>query len=367
MVSSREITPKEINSELKRIWADHKEGDRTPASLFNLVVHARHDRREAYIQKVVRNVIRRFPCRIIFVVETEPTTNDFIKTTVTDLKADETENSVFCEMITFEVTPNYRERIPFLIEPNLIPDLPVYLLWGDNPKVKDPLSFKLENLATRTIFDSEVTNTVVEFSHSILELQKAAKCEIADLNWARMEDWRQLFALTFNCKEQIECLTSAQSLSISFNNSESECFCHNQIQATYLQAWIATSLGWEFVSNKWEKGVPKYIYSHNQKNIEVSLIPGSHPDLHPGRILSVDITTCDQTTYAFTRKEGHPHVAMIHKASQAACELPTFHLLDREKSGRALVREIYHQGTSEHFNNVLNLIKNYTEGPTCHD
>lgn len=364
-MSTQEIAPKDIEKALAKMWESRKKEGATRASLFNLVIHAKHDNREEYLQKTMRSVIRKFPCRIIMIIEDETANRDYCKTTVTDLKADDNEKGTFCEVITFEVSPSYRERIPFLIQPHLIPDLPVYLLWGDNPTKKDPLSFQLEDLSTRTIFDSETTDHMTQFAKSVLQLKDQVNCDIADLNWARMEDWRELFTITFNQPQKIECLNKASKLTISYNDRKTKSFCHNKIQATYLQAWIASRLGWTFQHDALIDGKVVFEYEKAAHLIKVELSPKTYENLKPGRILSVEIEACDGNHYLFHRKAKSPHMAIISHSDQNRCEMPTYHLLDREQSGRSLVREIYHQGTNPHFVGVLQLLSKYKEGIVC--
>lgn len=353
---------KDIEAQLQAIWEKHRESGASRASLFTLVILAKHDRRESYLLKIVKNLIKRFPCRILVVTERVDKKQNVLTASVADIQTD---NSIYCEQINFEVSENFRERIPYVIGPHILSDLPVYLLWGENPLEKDPLSLKLENIAARTIFDSETATHMVGFAKRVLEMRADAKCDIADLNWARFEDWRELFASTFNSEATLECLKASSQMTIEYNQRKSHSICHTKIQATYLQAWLATNLGWTFASQKSTEDTLQFFYTHPNGQIEITLKPGLHENLAPGRILSIEIITCDQATYHMKRRFDRPHMVEITHSRTDKCFMPTYHLLDQEHSGQSLIREIYHQETNSHFLKALELISQYQEGAIC--
>src|SRR6185437_6618335 len=108
--------------------------------------------------------------------------------------------------------------------------------WAEDPLKENPLSHQLECLATRIIFDSETTHDLSEFAQIILRHQAESGVGISDLNWARMENWRELFSATFHSQERLEQLKNTKTLLMTYNGSKTQAF--------YLQAWLATRLGW---------------------------------------------------------------------------------------------------------------------------
>ena len=152
----------------------------------------------------------------------------------------------FCDVINFEVAGSYRERIPYVVLPHLLAQRPVYLLWGDDPLKKDPISIKLENRATRTIFDSESSENLVDFADMILSHQSKTSGDIADLNWARFSPWRNLFANAFNHEDKLHCIQDAKDIHILYNTRETEHFFAYKYPSHLLsrlagkQAWMET-------------------------------------------------------------------------------------------------------------------------------
>lgn len=321
------ILPKEIDKAREALWRKHQGTNTISASLFNFIIYTKTNARTEYLEKIARNVIRKFPCRVILITEVEGS-ESYLKTSVTDLQPDNGAGSLFCDMIHFEVSGAHRERIPFVIIPNLLADLPVFLLWGEDPTKEDPIARALEALSTRAIFDSECASSLSSFAKALLAMHD---CDIGDLNWARLAPWRALFGQFFNAPEKLQCIVQATELRITYNTVETKTFCHHQIQATYFSAWIAQKLGWK-------KG-----------QVQVTLTPGKDDQILPGRILSLEITAPDSH---LSFKQNHPHITIYHSTS-TNCEMPAQYLLDKEIAGKSMIHEIYSQGTQESFIQVL--------------
>ncbi len=349
------IKVKEIESALASLWGNHRGENLTHASLFNLVIYVKKDLREDYLQNIGKGIIRKYPCRMIMVTEYEHSNEDFLRAYVTDLKPDE-KSTIFCDLIHIEVSESYRERIPFVLLPHLLPERPVYLLWGDDPLKKDPVIMKLESRATRTIFDSESSENIVDFAKMILSHQKNVSCDIADLNWARNSSWRNLFANAFNSPEKLKPLVEAKNIAISYNTLETECFSHTKIQSIYFQGWLATKLGWNLETVLGAENELAFKYSTPQGGVTITLTSGKSDQTPPGRLLTVDIYSHHNERINLVREKIDPNRVAIHHCSSNTCVMPTHYLLNGEISGNSMMREIYNQGTDPSFINVLQLI-----------
>ena len=129
------IQVKDIEKARSDLWRQRQGTNAIRASLFNLVIYSKDNARQEYMQKIAQSVIKNFPCRIINITESETSNESYLRTFVSDLQPDETNSSLFCDMINFEVSGEHRKRIPFVVTPNLLADLPVYFLWGDDPSI----------------------------------------------------------------------------------------------------------------------------------------------------------------------------------------------------------------------------------------
>lgn len=359
------IAPKEIESALSELWDKHNDGSRVRASLFNLVLFTKADYRESYLQKIAQNIISRYPCRMIIITEHEKATEGFLNTYVSDIEPVAGDMSIFCDVINFDVSTNYRDRIPYVVLPHLSPDLPTYLLWGSDPTRDDDLIHKMEKFATRTIFDSETVNHMSCFAKTLLTKHKEFLNDIGDLNWARCAAFREVFAHTFEVEKRLAALKTAKEIIIHYNNQTHEHYVHTKIQAAYFQAWLSCSLKWNFETSLSTKDEVRFTYSHEMGPVTIILLAKNDKEVAPGRLLCIEISGYDGSHIEIKRSEDDPNKVTILFSTQSECELPFSFLLNKESTVRSISHEIYNQSTNQKFIEVLELIAKCKEGVIC--
>ncbi len=348
----QKVHPKEIEAELVKIWDDLQGKNKMRACLFNLVIFARKDARRDYLQSVAQRVVKKFPCRIIFITSDTESSTPSLETTVSVMTAEEGDSGIFCDLIQMDLSGSECEKAHFLMLPHILPDLPIYLIWGDDPEHNKELLFKIEDHASKTIFDSESASDLKTFAHSIFEHTQKTESSIIDLNWARTEGWRNLLTSIFYCEDKIELFQSAKSIEMAFNDRTTERFSKIDIQPTYLQAWIACSLGWKFKGHSGDT----YTYSHKSGDVKIKLIPQNEENVKPGRVLSINITCQNDESFHFARHKDHPYIVDVRHSTATFCETPGQFLFDKEESGSSFAGEIFHRGTSKHFLKTLKLL-----------
>ena len=325
----------EIPAALSRLWDALEGTNKMRVSLFNLLVFAPKNQRADYVRTITLKVLERFPSRVIFVMIDKNLSGDSLNADVSLIPGAKGSYDVVCDYIELQASKQSQSKIPFIILPHLLPDLPLYILWGEDPVYDNPISHQLEKWATRIIFDSEVTENLPAFARTLLEHSR--DCEIADLNWGRLEIWRDLLASTFYSAPRLEALKQAQKICITYNAYETPFFCHTKIQALYLQSWLATQLGW------------------NQTD-RFELKAEKNPDLPAGTVISLDIFTSTEIHFAFSRDPDHPYQIKTIICDLEKCEIPTLFIFSKAKSGLSLVNEVTHNGTSPHFLKVLEFL-----------
>lgn len=365
MTNPNFISPKDIEPALTELWDKHNDGTRTRASLFNLILYTKADYRESYLQKIAQNIISRYPCRMIIITEYEKEKEGFLKTFVTDMEPKAGDMSLFCDVINFDVTPDFRERIPFVVLPHLSPDLPVFLIWGANPTVDDALTHELEKVATRTIFDSETVSHMSCFARTLLTKHKEVLNDVGDLNWARLAAWREVMAHSFATPNRLSCLKNAKEITIHYNNEKHSHYAHTKIQAAYFQAWLACSLKWKFETSLSLKEEMRFSYTTEKGPLTVIVQPGNDSEVAPGRILSVEISSYDESHAKLYRSDDDPNKVTIVFSTKSECSLPLHFLLSKESTVKSISHEIYNQSTNQRFIQVLELIAQCKEGVIC--
>lgn len=356
MSSEYIIHPSEIEKQLTQIWDSLQGTGKMRACLFNLVIYTRKNPRMDYLYKISQKLIEKFPSRIIFVTIDDEATDPVLKTSVSVISAGSTETSIACDLINIVLSKHNEERARFILLPHILPDLPIYLVWSDDPSKNNPLTKQLEKLATRVIFDSESTNSLTDFANSLIEHKEKLGSDIADLNWARIEGWRHALIETFKSPDKLDHIRNVSKIKIGYNCKETEFFCHTKIQAIYLQGWIANQLEWQFEKVTSDQNQLHFIYKNGEKTVEILLVPETADKLAPGRVISLEMTNKTES-YTFCRAQDQEHIINIKYSTPSLCELPSQFVFERYESGQSLVTEIFHQGTSPHYFSLLQMIQ----------
>jgi len=359
------VAPAMIQSELNRIWETLTVTNKMRASLFNLIIYTQKNERATYLHNIVQKVIEKFPSRILFVSVDKGGKEDYLKTSVSVVPVGKGEGGVACDLIEIDVSASQEAKVPFIILPHLMSDLPVYLVWAEDPSRENPLSYQLERLTERIIFDSETTDNLPNFARTILQHREKSNVEIADLNWGRMESWRELFSTVFYSDEKLEKIKKTKTLEIAYNAQETPFFCHTRIQSLYLLSWLATQLHWNFLKAAKDGENRQFFFEGEKGPLTASLKTSTFSHLSSGAIVSVDLSTSDECLFSFVRTLDYPHQVTIKIATPEQCEMPSRYIFSKGELGQALVKEITHKGMSKHYLSVLNTLSKMDINVLC--
>ena len=354
IVAQKLVEPYAIESELKAIWEKLAQENKTRACLFNLIVFNRYSSRTDYIRSIAQRVVEKFPCRLIFISEDPEAESPYLKTAVSVLIPQNGESSVACDHIDIGVGGSDIERTPYLVLPHIIPDLPTTLLWTEDPTKPHPLFTSLSKLAHRLIFDSESADNLLEFAKTVLELNNKNSYDVADLNWARTEEWRDFLASLFRPPERNVQLEQVKSLQITYNERVTEYFCHLKIQSMYLLAWLSNRLSW--TCEKTSSTLRFSFTSPKQKSVDAAIHTAIWQNLGPGTIISIRLETNGKGVYHCYRIKEEYHYVNVEISSHEKCDLPYQFLLGQTTAGHSLVQEICRKGTSQHYLEMLNTL-----------
>ncbi len=358
------IKPSEIEITLAELYEREKKANVVKASLFTLIIFTEEGEREKYLFELSKSLIKKFPCRIIFVKESL-TEGDFLHTKVFALKPEGSAEGFFCEFIHFEVSKSYKERISSLILPHVIADLPIYLLFAKDPSLGDtPTSLGIDKLPMRIIFDSECMSEIGILASYIKSIHDD-HIDVGDLNWARFSPFRDLITKVYSNKEKLKTLVGCKEISVSYNSHETASFHHNKIQAIYFQGWLATKMHWEFETIVCEEKTLIISYRSKYGVHKVMVKPCDKQNtLRPGGIVSVVVKNDEEVT-SLIREESAAHIIKICHSTKDKCEIPVLYPVSKEGTGSSITREIYSKGTSEDFLTVITLISTWKTGFIC--
>ena len=360
------VSPELIEKQLQSIWEGLVKENKMRASLFNLIVYNHLSPRTDYFRSIVQKVIERFPCRILFVSFDPDTSQNYLKTAVSVVTPSQAETTIACDNIDIGVAGSETEKVPFLLLPHILPDLPIYLLWAEDPSKENALFQPLTKMAHRVIFDSEGADNLLSFSKTLLDLHSHQNIDVADLNWARTEGWRDLLASTFDSPERLEQLKTLTELHISYNAKETEFFCHLKIQSIYLLSWLSSQLGWKFLHSKTQNDQLTFQFELGASlTSEFFIQSESWNKLGPGTIISVNLSSQDGHVYTCGRIPEQYHHVMIQISTPQKCDLPYQFVLGQTATGQSLVKEICTKGTSVHYLEMLQELQNIDRDKLC--
>ncbi len=344
-----------IEAELQKLWRTQTLGNQLKASLFNLVIYSHEERRTDYLKEVIKNFIIKFPCRIIFINCKREETEDSLKVTVSDRFLGGEDSAVFCDQIYIEVTPSLLRRVPYIILPHFIPDLPIYLLWGQDPIYEHEVLPALEQYAVRLIYDSECNHNLKLFSLKVLEKMHRSKLDFMDVSWALIGGWRDAIAECFDSTEKLAALQDADLIQIVYNAVQVDKFYHTERQAIYLAIWIAAMMDWHFVENKKNENEIQLVFTRGEKSANIKLIPVHQPDLPPGQLVCVEVSS--KNNHANLKlQQNNPSRIVVNMTTENECEMPFILTVPDPRRGTGVLKELFFQRPSIHYKEVLNYL-----------
>ncbi|MEC8306265.1 MAG: glucose-6-phosphate dehydrogenase assembly protein OpcA [Chlamydiota bacterium] len=322
-------------------------------SLFTLIVYAHESPRAQYLVGMAQRVMERFPARLITIAIGDVGSGWNKEEKVLEIDG----GGILCERIAFRASPEEAERLPSMIIPRLLPDLPIYLLYGADPIERLVMIDDIVTLSDRVIFDSESAHELSPFVEQALGYHREGRRDIADLNWARTEGWRHLLGEIFSSQEDILQVEAIDHIEVQYNAKESCTLNHTRLQAFYLLSWLRNQLGWQPCDVDSDAEGLSIFYSEGKRG---RLIAQFRPEEPPGRIHRVAITTQTGWSYALVREAGVCEQIMFYRSAPESCYLP-HHILLQQEENHTLLKEIRHQGTDVHYLQLLHSLRQIDE------
>lgn len=327
-----------------------KNADNYPC-LFNLIIYAKKEHIGSYLCSVVKRMANQYPCRILIIQEEHNLETDTIRAEADNIDF----ASLPYDIYTLHVAPSQKKELYLYLFPLLKADLPIFLLWAENPLECHPREIGMEPYLTKVIMDSDSSASISEFASKALEIVEHSAYAFSDLNWNRIEQWQQLFAYEFNRAKKLALIQNAKEITISFNPTGDGL----PVQAIYLQAWIALKLGWQIIEVIRSNDTFTFLYKNGSSEVPIQLTPKPMETLSSGRIHEVVIKNGDQIT-EFNRQEKHPHIVTIKHSNPEYCEIPSQYFFDEERFGRSLGLEIHKRSSHPTLVRVLRRIAAYS-------
>ena len=324
------------------------------ASLFNLIIYAHEASRVDHFEELIRTILSKFPCRIIFIHAYRKQEDHFNVETSTVLSGTGQEQTR-CDRIVIEASPKQLPRVLSVLFPSINSDLPIYLLWGQSPFEEHLIFPALQPYATRVILDSGCADNLSMFCRQMETHLNLLKMDLMDLNWALLSSWRDLLSSIFEPPEKLLLLESCKHMIITYNSTGIEKIWRPEMRAVYLQGWFATCLDAKFRQSEYFEQNLLVSYFGKQNPLVIALEP--QPDLNQpaGTILGISLTFINGESCVIIPKPVHSQ-ALIHESSTDTCALPYTLPLPNVYTGSTFLNEILYQNVGSHYRKMLKMI-----------
>ncbi len=245
-----------IEKQLAERWrAEIEEGALTKAALWNVVAHTWTSEQHARAAEVLSQASGAVPQRTI-VVRADPEGRGEISSYISANCHVVAGGRQLCsEEVSIVASGDRVDHVPPLVNALLLPDMPVAVWWvGDLPRDLHYAELLLDP-ADRLIFDSAHFDGSddLEFVARIADQTTTAP---ADLNWARIEEWRAATAALFDPAPMRERLHSIRSMRVFSGGGTS---FGDSSEALLFVAWMSAQTGrelqFELVSEGNEAGI----------------------------------------------------------------------------------------------------------------
>lgn len=217
------------------------------AAVVNVVVIATRERHARRAASTISALAMRHPSRaIVLLADRRPdaATPPGIELHAQVPSVDRYEQ-IHYEQILVRARGHVTDRLPSVVVPLLVPDLPVFVWWTETPPIGQRSFEDLVGLADRLLVDS------ADFARPEATLPELARlcilgpkhCALTDLNWARLTAWRELLTQFFDVPSWRALLPAIDGVRISFAVDADGREIHPS-QALLLIGWLAARLGW---------------------------------------------------------------------------------------------------------------------------
>lgn len=343
-----------IDERLQQLWDEELGKKRVRACFYTLLIYTKKNSEDYHYQTLIQSVVSKLPSRVIWIRENENSfQNDYLRTQVsTETFSEES----FCEIIEIEVGGKYVERVPFIVLPHLLPDLPIYLLWTEEPTAENFLLAELQKLSRKIIFGVIPIKNLNHYTKAVYDVFLQKK-PLGDLQWASLNGWRHLLNLTFDTHSDLNALQNARSIKFIYFQTP-HLAKHSMVRAALLQAWMASNLGWKFESIEHKDDTKILSYKSSSRKVIIGLTPQDSDikNLPPGAILSIQIESSSNSAEYSYKRVANARQVCIQYSDASHCDLPHYHNVPGAPEGKEIIEEIFYSSEHKHYKKTLELM-----------
>jgi glucose-6-phosphate dehydrogenase assembly protein OpcA len=266
-----------IEKELKKLWTEmstqHSQKEAViRACVHNLIVYAPGERSDAEVNSIVAEITVQNPGRVFILLPDTSIKEKKISAWVSAqcYRTSGMRQQVCCEQIMVRAHGESVQELPSILQPLMIPDLPVFVWWRA-PVSNEKVFNDLLEFAARTIIDSAFQDSNQSIQEIIQTLvRNVPLCAVSDLNWARLTIWRELIARLFDAIDARPMLNEISRIEIASDNPLS-------LQPLFILSWLGCRLNWVLDSKimKVRDHIHLRFADANNHNVDVVISSGA--------------------------------------------------------------------------------------------
>lgn len=278
-----------IERDLRNLWEQlaetiHTQGHQPlmRVCVLNIIVYAPGEHAAEEVNQIMAEVTTQHPSRIFVILPKFGATEADLSAWVTALchLSAGGHKQVCCEQIMITAGDGALYRLPSLMRPLLVPDLPVVLWWRDIPSVENRLFAGLAQDSDRVILDSAKFEDPEDGLAGLVTLinHRPQWAAFSDLNWSRLTPWRLSVAGFFDAPDWRAYLNRLSRVEVNCT-AASDHRASIPSQALLIMSWLASRLGWHATSKPRRRGKNTYQVELASGNllidVEITSAPGA--------------------------------------------------------------------------------------------
>jgi len=212
---------KQVESAFRQHWRNVADSDQAvmKASTLNLILFVNDQKRIRDFLAMLTEVIQHHPGRVIIAANSDKEPDDFTADiSACAQKSGDGRTQISAEFIALNAGASGSGRLAGAVLPFLLPDVPVYFWCEDFADLFHPDLTALLQYTDRLIIQTpdsfESLAALRKTTEDILKLQE--ECNISDLRWSELTDWREAVAQFFDTEQNVHILQNIKEINICY-------------------------------------------------------------------------------------------------------------------------------------------------------
>ncbi len=274
----RQTSVAQIENQLREVWRELGEQHTndghavTRVCTLTLVSYGGTSEHAKRIRSAVPSIFEQHPARAI-TIEADGAADELSAwVSAVCLPSTSDKEQMCCEQITLNVGEHMRQRLPSLVFPFVVSDLPMFVWYPGPLNLESNVHNQLFAHSDRWIVDS---NDFADPLGDLAKLNGLIKSDpsvaVSDMTWVRLTTWRTTFAQIFDAQDMQTTLDTIDSVTIATGS-------HPAAELLSL-GWLASRLNWQLSAAHFdEANTLRCTFQRNGQPIQVA-ISDTHPEI----------------------------------------------------------------------------------------